>query len=213
MAKRRRQPSPPCQEDSTSDLDSLFFPTSAVTASSPEKPVQRNAANARERARMRVLSRAFSRLKTSLPWVPPDTKLSKLDTLRLAATYIAHLRKILKEDSDGHTKKTVHPLAFPPETQILDSSLHGCNDQSVVLIKIAWNESPVYKQIENPPVLLINNSSDQFQCDNAAEYDNNDDEELSEEKPSSAQKTLQALCILRRSARYSAEPFDEYHSY
>ncbi|XP_055934512.1 transcription factor 21-like isoform X2 [Argiope bruennichi] len=126
MAKRRRQPSPPSQEDSTSDLDSLFFPTSAVT--SPEKPVQRNAANARERARMRVLSRAFSRLKTSLPWVPPDTKLSKLDTLRLAATYIAHLRKILKEDNDGHTKKTVHPLAFTWPFTI--NSRIGCDDSS-----------------------------------------------------------------------------------
>nr|SVF01467.1 HLH54F [Aquarius paludum] len=55
----------------------------------------RQAANARERARMRVLARAFSRLKTTLPWVPPDTKLSKLDTLRLASTYIAHLRATL----------------------------------------------------------------------------------------------------------------------
>ncbi|KAM4718508.1 musculin isoform 2-T2 [Anableps anableps] len=59
---------------------------------------QRNAANARERARMRVLSKAFSRLKTSLPWVPADTKLSKLDTLRLASSYICHLRQILQED-------------------------------------------------------------------------------------------------------------------
>lgn len=33
------------------------------------KPVQRNAANARERARMRILSKAFFRLKTTLPWV------------------------------------------------------------------------------------------------------------------------------------------------
>ncbi|KAM9712616.1 musculin [Menidia menidia] len=59
---------------------------------------QRNAANARERARMRVLSKAFSRLKTSLPWVPADTKLSKLDTLRLASSYICHLRQLLQED-------------------------------------------------------------------------------------------------------------------
>ncbi|KAM9839211.1 musculin [Aulostomus maculatus] len=59
---------------------------------------QRNAANARERARMRVLSKAFSRLKTSLPWVPADTKLSKLDTLRLASSYISHLRQLLQED-------------------------------------------------------------------------------------------------------------------
>lgn len=60
----------------------------------------RNAANARERARMRVLSKAFCRLKTTLPWVPADTKLSKLDTLRLAATYIAHLRAVLRDDAD-----------------------------------------------------------------------------------------------------------------
>lgn len=70
------------------------------------KPVQRNAANARERARMRVLSKAFSRLKTTLPWVPADTKLSKLDTLRLASSYIAHLRDMLHDnDSDD-----LHPV-------------------------------------------------------------------------------------------------------
>lgn len=93
MGKRRRSPDIVDDED-TSDLD--FYPSRSEN--SPEKPIQRNAANARERARMRVLSKAFCRLKTSLPWVPPDTKLSKLDTLRLAATYIAHLRKILRED-------------------------------------------------------------------------------------------------------------------
>ncbi|KAK6632564.1 hypothetical protein RUM43_013332 [Polyplax serrata] len=76
--------------------------------SEPEKPGQRNAANARERARMRILSKAFSRLKTTLPWVPPDTKLSKLDTLRLATSYIAHLRTILTDD--GSPPPIVHPL-------------------------------------------------------------------------------------------------------
>ncbi|CAG7832842.1 unnamed protein product [Allacma fusca] len=73
-----------------------------------DKPIQRNAANARERARMRVLSRAFCRLKTTLPWVPADTKLSKLDTLRLAASYIAHLKGILREDHFS-TDDSVHP--------------------------------------------------------------------------------------------------------
>ncbi|KAL2085162.1 hypothetical protein ACEWY4_018482 [Coilia grayii] len=68
---------------------------------------QRNAANARERARMRVLSKAFSRLKTSLPWVPADTKLSKLDTLRLASSYISHLRQLLQEDR--YENSFVHP--------------------------------------------------------------------------------------------------------
>lgn len=58
-------------------------------------PIQRNAANARERARMRVLSSAFYRLKTIIPWVPRDTKLSKLDTLRLATNYISFLASTL----------------------------------------------------------------------------------------------------------------------
>lgn len=72
------------------------------------KQSQRNAANARERARMRVLSKAFSRLKTSLPWVPADTKLSKLDTLRLASSYISHLRQLLQEDR--YENCFVHPV-------------------------------------------------------------------------------------------------------
>lgn len=77
-------------------------------AQQESKHVQRNAANARERARMRVLSKAFSRLKTTLPWVPPDTKLSKLDTLRLASSYIAHLRQILANDK--YENGFIHPV-------------------------------------------------------------------------------------------------------
>ncbi|XP_023340100.1 uncharacterized protein LOC111710265 [Eurytemora carolleeae] len=49
---------------------------------------------------MRVLSKAFGRLKLTLPWVPPDTKLSKLDTLRLAMSYIAHLKRTLEDPDD-----------------------------------------------------------------------------------------------------------------
>uniref|UniRef100_UPI0035900756 transcription factor 21-like n=1 Tax=Myxine glutinosa TaxID=7769 RepID=UPI0035900756 len=76
----------------------------------PARVTQRDAANARERARMRVLSKAFSRLKHTLPWVPPDTKLSKLDTLRLACSYIAHLRRLLAEDAlDGGR---LHPVGL-----------------------------------------------------------------------------------------------------
>ncbi|KAL8186538.1 UNVERIFIED_CONTAM: Transcription factor 21 [Gekko kuhli] len=81
------------------------------------KQVQRNAANARERARMRVLSKAFSRLKTTLPWVPPDTKLSKLDTLRLASSYIAHLRQILA--SDKYENGYIHPVNLAATVYLL----------------------------------------------------------------------------------------------
>lgn len=63
--------------------------------------MQRSAANDRERTRMRVLSKAFVRLKTSLPWVPSDTKLSKLDTLKLAASYIAYLTQLLDSNEEN----------------------------------------------------------------------------------------------------------------
>lgn len=76
------------------------------------KHPQRNAANARERARMRVLSKAFCRLKTTLPWVPADTKLSKLDTLRLATSYIAHLRAVLMDQPMPSDQLHKHPLTL-----------------------------------------------------------------------------------------------------
>ncbi|XP_049807786.1 mesoderm posterior protein 2-like [Schistocerca nitens] len=69
---------------------------------------------------MRVLARAFCRLKTTLPWVPADTKLSKLDTLRLAASYIAHLRAILTDEpappSAQHPLNLTWPFSFQQQT-------------------------------------------------------------------------------------------------
>ena len=44
---------------------------------------------ARERSRVRTLRQAFLALQATLPAVPPDTKLSKLDVLVLATSYIA----------------------------------------------------------------------------------------------------------------------------
>lgn len=92
---------------STSSLDDDDYPCDEkYSKDDMEIRAPRNAANARERARMRVLSKAFCRLKTTLPWVPADTKLSKLDTLRLAATYIAHLRAVLREDGELSPQST-----------------------------------------------------------------------------------------------------------
>lgn len=59
---------------------------------------------------MRVLSSAFYRLKTIIPWVPHDTKLSKLDTLRLARNYISYLSSTLAGESvNDISNKMPHP--------------------------------------------------------------------------------------------------------
>ena len=102
MPRRRKDQKSSSDEENDCALGKL---------SKSHHPMQRHAANERERCRMRVLSKAFSKLKTTLPWVPSDTKLSKLDTLRLASSYIAHLKQILDGDEDiTCNPSTVHPM-------------------------------------------------------------------------------------------------------
>nr|CAH7712278.1 unnamed protein product [Callosobruchus chinensis] len=52
---------------------------------------QRSQANARERDRTHSVNTAFSTLRTLIPTEPKDRKLSKIETLRLASSYINHL--------------------------------------------------------------------------------------------------------------------------
>ncbi|XP_058487908.1 transcription factor 15-like [Solea solea] len=56
---------------------------------------QRNAANARERHRTQNVNTAFTELRTLIPTEPVDRKLSKIETLRLASSYISHLANVL----------------------------------------------------------------------------------------------------------------------
>ncbi|XP_017077630.1 uncharacterized protein LOC108112314 [Drosophila eugracilis] len=93
MPRKKRSSSPLDIFDDDFDED--------ASSQSSQPPVQRNAANARERMRMRVLSSAYGRLKTKLPNIPPDTKLSKLDTLRLATLYIKQLITAVETGSNG----------------------------------------------------------------------------------------------------------------
>lgn len=91
-----------------------------ATSSGSQPPVQRNAANARERMRMRVLSSAYGRLKTKLPNIPPDTKLSKLDTLRLATLYIKQLINAVETgsgSSHSHPQSHANPIVDMLDTR------------------------------------------------------------------------------------------------
>lgn len=65
---------------------------------------QRQAANARERDRTHSVNSAFSALRTLIPTEPADRRLSKIETLRLASSYISHLANVLllgDESGDG----------------------------------------------------------------------------------------------------------------
>ncbi|XP_051910525.1 transcription factor 24-like [Hippocampus zosterae] len=74
------------------------------------RPAAANAA--RERSRVQTLRNAFLELQRTLPSVPPDTKLSKLDVLILATTYIAHLTRTLQEEGADEGESTKHAEAL-----------------------------------------------------------------------------------------------------
>ncbi|TRY57620.1 hypothetical protein DNTS_021054 [Danionella cerebrum] len=67
---------------------------------------QRNAANARERDRTQSVNTAFTALRTLIPTEPVDRKLSKIETLRLASSYISHLANVLLT---GDTREDAQP--------------------------------------------------------------------------------------------------------
>ncbi|KAL6443812.1 hypothetical protein ACFW04_001700 [Cataglyphis niger] len=66
-----------------------------ATRRKEESTKQRYQANARERDRTHSVNTAFSVLRTLIPTEPADRKLSKIETLRLASSYISHLDAIL----------------------------------------------------------------------------------------------------------------------
>lgn len=62
------------------------------------RPKRRNTANKKERRRTQSINNAFADLRDCIPNVPADTKLSKIKTLRLAASYIGYLMAVLDSD-------------------------------------------------------------------------------------------------------------------
>lgn len=72
-----------------------------ATASSGANDVPRGSTNRKERKRTLTMNSAFAELRDHIPNVPPDTKLSKIKTLRLAISYIKFLMEILEDSNDG----------------------------------------------------------------------------------------------------------------
>ncbi|CAF1281111.1 unnamed protein product [Rotaria sordida] len=71
---------------------------------------RRVSANKKERRRTQSINTAFSDLRTAIPNVQPDTKLSKIKTLKLATKYIEFLMDILSKDDP-----TAMPNTFKAE--------------------------------------------------------------------------------------------------
>ena len=81
-------------------------------------PAQRLAANIRERRRMCNLNVAFDRLRKTVPAFPHEKRLSRIQTLRLAITYISFMTELLSgQDIDTllkHHEQHSKPLVWQP---------------------------------------------------------------------------------------------------
>ncbi|KAK0420898.1 hypothetical protein QR680_014952 [Steinernema hermaphroditum] len=65
---------------------------------------RRKRANSRERKRMQMLNDALENLRQSLPYntTNDEQKMTKIETLKCALTYIHDLSEILRQDSTSH---------------------------------------------------------------------------------------------------------------
>ncbi|XP_023942307.2 heart- and neural crest derivatives-expressed protein 2 isoform X2 [Bicyclus anynana] len=83
---------------------------------------RRTTANKKERRRTQSINTAFTDLRECIPNVPPDTKLSKIKTLRLATSYISYLLKVLETDGEpaGGFRAELHHA--PPRRRHADHS-------------------------------------------------------------------------------------------
>lgn len=84
----------------------------------PQQQVhQRQAANMRERKRMQSINDAFEGLRTHIPTLPYEKRLSKVDTLRLAIGYIGFLTEMVS--ADRHPNESYHSQAAEQPKKII----------------------------------------------------------------------------------------------
>ncbi|KAG7464856.1 hypothetical protein MATL_G00170080 [Megalops atlanticus] len=78
------------------DIDKAKGDSSKQPGGAGPQRHRRVAANARERRRMHGLNRAFDKLRSVIPSLENEKKLSKYDTLQMAQIYITELSELLE---------------------------------------------------------------------------------------------------------------------
>lgn len=77
----------------------------------------RTTANARERDRTHSVNSAFLALREMIPTEPKDRKLSKIETLRLATSYINHLGTLLLLGDEDIDQPCMHRAMMTPGSE------------------------------------------------------------------------------------------------
>ncbi|CAI4227168.1 unnamed protein product [Auanema sp. JU1783] len=84
--------------------------------------VRRDKANARERRRMNSLNDALEHLRTILPQLPDEPKMTKIETLRVAQGYIRYLSSILSQgEPENHCEGSIQSDPSPSYSECFPS--------------------------------------------------------------------------------------------
>ncbi|CAH1789006.1 unnamed protein product [Owenia fusiformis] len=93
----------------------------------PQQQVhQRHAANMRERKRMQSINEAFEGLRTHIPTLPYEKRLSKVDTLRLAIGYISFLGELVQ--TDINSKENMNSQCSETPRKVIIHCHNGISD-------------------------------------------------------------------------------------
>lgn len=99
-----------------------------------KKVFQRKAANMRERRRMKSINDAFDSLRKCIPITDTvDRKLSKVDTLKYALSYIRYLSDLIKTTGDFTPSSNNSTPDRKQEKVILRSQFLGNNETSCTI--------------------------------------------------------------------------------
>ena len=122
-----------------------------------QKKEKRVSANKRERSRMHTVNEAFDSLRELVPTYPSNRKLSKIETLRLACSYIEDLAKLLHESPPVHAQGDDVALyhksfsAFPPYHHGMDGgAAHHLYPAVMKSEYVSQDYSPCYQHYRVP---------------------------------------------------------------
>nr|AHA51235.1 HLH domain-containing protein [Bathyctena chuni]AHA51236.1 HLH domain-containing protein [Bathyctena chuni] len=124
----------PMQAESSISENSCLPPSSAHSSAKSRKNsrkrrklsgMKRIAATTRERSRIEHLNCAFITLRSRIPTQPSDVKLTKVETLRLAMSYILHLEKLVADIEAQEKESTGSSEVSSTSKDSRDETVHS----------------------------------------------------------------------------------------
>ncbi|XP_057331013.1 uncharacterized protein LOC130671252 isoform X2 [Microplitis mediator] len=100
---------------------------------------QRQAANLRERKRMQNINDAFEGLRTHLPTLPYEKRLSKVDTLKLAISYIRFLTELVCNEKDSVTYNHGTVTKYTNDDNSKKIILHSYCGDPYIAHSLSWS--------------------------------------------------------------------------